>query len=78
MKSPSSSKTPTTRPRRVIRRVMAEHPAAAARLLVAGRATESGQKVHNLRAATADCRRRSATWSSSIPMPSRGPSGCGR
>ena len=37
----------------VIRRVLAEHPAAAARLLVAGRATQSGQKVHNLRAATA-------------------------
>jgi len=38
----------------VIRRMMAEHPAVAARLVVAGRATESGQKVHNLRAATAD------------------------
>jgi glycosyltransferase involved in cell wall biosynthesis len=37
----------------VIRRVMAEHPQAASRLLVAGRATSSGQKVHNLLAATA-------------------------
>jgi hypothetical protein len=52
----------------VIRRVLAEHPAAAtrhpqagarragapgARLLVAGLAAEGGQKVHNLRAATA-------------------------
>ncbi|MGA2032442.1 MAG: glycosyltransferase [Thermoguttaceae bacterium] len=37
----------------VIRRVMAEYPRAAAQLVVAGRATESGQKVHNLRAATA-------------------------
>ena len=38
----------------IIRGVMAEHPRAAARLLVAGRATEGGQKVHNLRAATAE------------------------
>jgi hypothetical protein len=37
----------------VIRRVLAEHPAAAARLLVAGLAAEGGQKVHNLRVATA-------------------------
>ncbi len=37
----------------VIRRVLADYPAAAARLLVAGRAAQSGQKVHNLRAATA-------------------------
>lgn len=36
----------------VIRRVMAEHPRVATRLVVAGRATHSGQKVHNLRAAT--------------------------
>ena len=38
----------------VIRRVIAEHPTVAARLVIAGRADASGQKVHNLRAATAD------------------------
>ena len=38
----------------VIRRVMAEHPRVAARLVIAGRATQCGQKVHNLRAATAE------------------------
>jgi len=38
----------------VIRRVMAEHPQVAARLVVAGRARQCGQKVHNLRAATAE------------------------
>jgi len=38
----------------VIRRVMAEHPQVAARLVVAGRATQCGQKTHNLRAATAE------------------------
>ena len=32
----------------VIRRVMAGHPQVAARLLVAGVAHHSGQKVHNL------------------------------
>lgn len=37
----------------LIRRVIAEHPGVAARLVVAGRTTESGQKVHNLRAGTA-------------------------
>jgi hypothetical protein len=36
----------------VIRRVMREHPEVASRLVVAGRATDSGQKVHNLRVAT--------------------------
>ena len=36
----------------VIRRVMAAHPWMSARLVVAGRAGESGQKVHNLLAAT--------------------------
>jgi cellulose synthase/poly-beta-1,6-N-acetylglucosamine synthase-like glycosyltransferase len=36
----------------VIRRVMAAHPWMSSRLIVAGRATESGQKVHNLRVAT--------------------------
>ncbi len=36
----------------VIRRVMAAHPWIPARLIVAGRASESGQKVHNLRMAT--------------------------
>jgi ceramide glucosyltransferase len=35
-----------------IRRAMAEHPHVAARMVIAGRATESGQKVHNLRVAT--------------------------
>jgi ceramide glucosyltransferase len=35
-----------------IRRAIAEHPDVAARLIVAGRATDSGQKVHNLRVAT--------------------------
>jgi ceramide glucosyltransferase len=35
-----------------IRRAMAEHPHVAARVVVAGRATDSGQKVHNLRVAT--------------------------
>jgi ceramide glucosyltransferase len=38
---------------RVIRRVMGEHPRKALRLLVAGRAVAGGQKVHNLRTATA-------------------------
>lgn len=36
-----------------IRRIMAEHPSVATRLIVAGRATSTGQKIHNLRAATA-------------------------
>ena len=35
-----------------IRRAMAEHPNVAARVVVAGHATDSGQKVHNLRVAT--------------------------
>ena len=35
-----------------IRRAMAAHPWVAARVVVAGRATDSGQKVHNLRVAT--------------------------
>ena len=35
-----------------IRRAMAGHPWVPARVVVAGRATESGQKVHNLRVAT--------------------------
>ncbi len=37
-----------------IRRVIARHPEVACELLVAGEADESGQKVHNLRAATAE------------------------
>ncbi|MBN2476460.1 MAG: glycosyltransferase [Pirellulales bacterium] len=37
----------------VVQRLIAEHPCVACRLVVAGRATHSGQKVHNLRAATA-------------------------
>lgn len=37
-----------------ISRLMAEYPQTASRLVVAGRATESGQKVHNLRTATAN------------------------
>ncbi|HQU42778.1 MAG TPA: glycosyltransferase, partial [Pirellulales bacterium] len=36
-----------------LRRLMAKHPTVDARLLVAGIATDCGQKVHNLRAATA-------------------------
>ncbi len=36
----------------VIRRAIAEHPWVPARVVVAGRATDSGQKVHNLRVAT--------------------------
>jgi hypothetical protein len=36
-----------------IRAVQSAHPQVAARLLVAGRAADLGQKVHNLRAATA-------------------------
>jgi ceramide glucosyltransferase len=35
-----------------IRRAMAEHPWVSARVVIAGHATESGQKVHNLRFAT--------------------------
>lgn len=35
-----------------IRRLMAEHPEIPSHLVVAGRASESGQKVHNLRVAT--------------------------
>ncbi len=38
----------------VIRRLMAQYPELSARVLIAGRAHRSGQKVHNLRAATAD------------------------
>jgi ceramide glucosyltransferase len=37
----------------IIKRVMAAHSWMPARLIIAGRATESGQKVHNLRMATA-------------------------
>lgn len=37
-----------------IRRLMMQHPRVPARLLVAGQATDTGQKVHNLRSATAD------------------------
>ena len=37
----------------VIRRVMADHRRGTARLVIAGLATESGQKVHNLRCGTA-------------------------
>ncbi len=37
----------------VIRRTMADYPQVAARLVVAGPAIESGQKVHNLRVGTA-------------------------
>lgn len=36
----------------IIRRVMADHPWVPTRVVVAGRATDSGQKVHNLRVAT--------------------------
>ncbi len=39
---------------RPIRRLMQEHPRVDARLIVAGTATDSGQKVHNLLSATAD------------------------
>jgi cellulose synthase/poly-beta-1,6-N-acetylglucosamine synthase-like glycosyltransferase len=35
-----------------IRRAMSEHPWVPTRVVVAGRATDSGQKVHNLRVAT--------------------------
>ncbi len=35
-----------------IRRVMNQYPRVPSRLVIAGRATESGQKVHNLRVAT--------------------------
>lgn len=37
-----------------IRRLMMQHPWVPARLQVAGQATDTGQKVHNLRSATAD------------------------
>jgi ceramide glucosyltransferase len=37
---------------RCLRRLIAEHPAAAAKICVAGAATDSGQKVHNLWVAT--------------------------
>ena len=62
----------------VIGRVLAEHPAAAARLLVAGRAAESGQKVHNLRAATAELPPQIRYLVFVDADASRGPSGCGR
>lgn len=39
-----------------IQKLVAEYPDVTARIIVAGRATESGQKVHNLRVATADLR----------------------
>jgi len=38
----------------LIRRVMAEHPRVGTRVVVAGLATDSGQKIHNLLVATAD------------------------
>ncbi len=41
-----------------IRRVIADHPWVATRVVVAGRATESGQKVHNLLVATQHLSRR--------------------
>ena len=41
-----------------IRRAMAEHPWVPARVIVAGRATDSGQKVHNLLVATQHVSRR--------------------
>lgn len=37
----------------VIRRVMADHRRGTARMVIAGEATETGQKVHNLRCGTA-------------------------
>jgi len=37
---------------RVIQRIMASHPWIPARVVIAGRATDTGQKVHNLRVAT--------------------------
>jgi len=37
----------------VVRRLIAEHDGVASRLVVAGKSVTSGQKVHNLRAATA-------------------------
>lgn len=37
-----------------LRRLMMQHPCVPARLLISGPATDTGQKVHNLRAATAD------------------------
>jgi hypothetical protein len=37
----------------VVRRIIAQHPRIAAHLVVAGLATDCGQKVHNLRRATA-------------------------
>ena len=40
----------------IIHRVMRENPHVECRLLVAGRATTTGQKVHNLRVATAEIR----------------------
>lgn len=39
---------------RCLRRLMARYPGVATRLCVTGIATDTGQKVHNLRAATAD------------------------
>lgn len=39
---------------RVIRRAIAEHPRVAARIVLAGAAEDCGQKVHNLRIATAE------------------------
>jgi ceramide glucosyltransferase len=41
-----------------VRRTMAEHPWVPARVVVAGQATDSGQKVHNLRVATQHISRR--------------------
>ena len=38
----------------LIRRLMREYPEVPSRLIIAGRAGRSGQKVHNLRVATAD------------------------
>jgi len=46
-----SKEDPATGP---IRELISEYPAAGARLVVAGRAISSGQKVHNLLSATAD------------------------
>ena len=60
-----------------IRRAMAEHPWVPARVVVAGRATDSGQKVHNLRWPRNISPDGSSTWRSSIPTLGPGRNGCG-
>ena len=62
----------------VVQRIIAQHPRVAMRLVIAGLATDCGQKVHNLRCATAripaDVKYLAFVDSDACP----GPNGCDR